>query len=339
VLVRVVATGVCHTDISVREDVTPFPLPGVLGHEGAGLVEAVGRDVTALAVGDPVVISFASCGHCLSCRHGHPVYCDTWGPLNLLGGTRADGSATLELNGTSLHGHFFGQSSFSTLALATARNVVKVSEDAPLELLGPLACGMQTGVQAVVNILRPAVGDTLVVYGAGAVGLSAVMAGANLTGATVVAVDINPARLELAGRLGAAHTVNGAEQDPVETVQSLTGGRGADHALETTGVVSVLRQAVDSLAPLGACGIIGAPRPDAEVALNVLDFIIKGIRVIGINQGDAVPRESIPALVRLHRQGRFPFDELVRFYDLADINRALADAAAGEVVKPIVRMQ
>src|SRR5438105_11832922 len=139
---------------------------------------------------------------------------------------RADGSATLALNGASLHGHFFGQSSFSTLALATARNVVKVPEAAPLELLGPLACGMQTGVQAVVNILRPAAGHTLVVFGAGAVGLSAVMAGANLTGATVVAVDINSARLELAERLGAAHTINAVERDPVETVQSLTGEIG-----------------------------------------------------------------------------------------------------------------
>jgi aryl-alcohol dehydrogenase len=338
VLVRIVAAGVCHTDISVRNDVTPFPLPGVLGHEGAGIVEAVGRDVTDLAVGDPVVISFASCGHCPSCRHGHPVYCDTWGPLNLLGGMRADGSATLALEGTSLHGHFFGQSSFSTLAVAAARNVVKVPRNAPLELLGPLACGMQTGVQAVVNILRPSPGHTLVVFGAGAVGLSAVMAATNLTGATVVAVDINAARLELAGRLGAAHTINAGEQDPVETVRSLTGGRGADHTLETTGVVSVLRQAVESLGPRGTCGIIGAPRPDADVALNVLDFIIKGTRLVGINQGDAVPRESIPALVRLYQQGRFPFDELVRFYDFADINRALADAASGEVVKPIVRM-
>src|SRR5438876_3465467 len=185
VLVRIVASGVCHTDLSVRDDVTPFPLPGVLGHEGAGLVEAVGRDVTDLAVGDPVVISFASCGHCPSCRHGHPVYCDTWGPLNLLGGARADGSATLALDGTALHGHFFGQSSFATLALATARNVVRVPEEAPLELLGPLACGMQTGVQAVVNILRPSAGDTLVVFGAGAVGLSAVMARAYLSGSYV----------------------------------------------------------------------------------------------------------------------------------------------------------
>src|SRR5712691_10129159 len=181
VLVRVVASGVCHSDISARDGVTPFPLPGVLGHEGAGVVEAVGRDVTDLVVGDPVVMSFASCGDCLQCRQGHPVYCDTWAPLNLLGGTRADGSATIALNGTPLHGHFFGQSSFSTLVLSRARNVVKVPEDAPLELLGPLACGMQTGAQAVVNVLRPAAHHTLVVFGAGAVGLSAVMAGTNLT--------------------------------------------------------------------------------------------------------------------------------------------------------------
>src|SRR5207253_10782467 len=148
------------------------------------------------------------------------------------------------LDPTSLYRPFFGQSSFSPVALATARNVVKVPEEAPLELLGPLACGMQTGVQAVVNILRPAVGQTLVVFGAGAVGLSAVMAGANLTGAMVIAVDVNAARLELAGRLGAAYTIDALESDPVEAVRGLTGGRGADHTLETTGVVSVLRQAV-----------------------------------------------------------------------------------------------
>jgi len=258
--------------------------------------------------------------------------------LNLFGGSRADGTPTLHRDGQALHGHFFGQSSLATRALAPASSVIKVPREAPLELLGPLACGVQTGAQSVLNVLRPEPGATLVVFGAGGVGLSAVIAAVHLTGATVAVVDVNPARLELATRLGAVHAVNAREQDPVEALQEITGGRGIDRTLEATGVPSVLRQAIDVLAPLGVCGIVGAPAPDAVVSMNVLGAIVKGSSVVGINQGDAVPRESIPALVQLHRQVRFPFDEVIRVYAFDEIEQAAEDAAAGTVVKPVLRM-
>lgn len=338
VLVRIVATGLCHTDLSAREGLIPFPLPGVLGHEGAGVVEEVGEGVTDLEVGDHVVMSFAFCGGCRTCRTGHPVYCESWAGLNLFGGSRADGSPTIHRDGQDLHGHFFGQSSLATLALASASSVIKVPREAPLELLGPLACGVQTGAQSVLNVLRPEPGSTLAVFGAGGVGLSALIAAVHLTGAAVVVVDINPVRLELASRLGAAHTINARDQDPVEAVQKITGGRGLERALEATGVPSVLRHAIDVLGPLGVCGIVGAPTPDAEVSMNILTAIVKGTSIVGINQGDAIPRVSIPALVELHRQGRFPFHELIRVYPFDNIQQAADDAAAGKVVKPVLKM-
>ena len=338
VLVRVVATGLCHTDLSAQEGLIPFPLPGVLGHEGAGVVEQIGDGVTDLEPGDHVVMSFTFCGGCRSCRTGHPVYCESWAGLNLFGGSRADGTPTLHRNGGDLHGHFFGQSSLATRALAPAGGVIKVPREAPLELLGPLACGVQTGAQSVLNVLRPEPGSTLAIFGAGGVGLSALIAAVHLTGATVVVVDVNPARLELATRLGAAHAVNAREQDPVEALQEVSGGRGIDRTLEATGVPSVLSDAIEVLAPLGVCGIVGAPAPDAEVSMNILTAIVKGSTVVGINQGDPVPRESIPALIELHRQGRFPFDKLITDYDFADIQQAAEDAAAGTVVKPVLRM-
>ena len=338
VLVRIVATGLCHTDLSVRSQVTPFPLPGVIGHEGAGVVEAVGDRVTSVQAGDHVVLSFASCGQCRSCRTGHPAYCVQWPVLNLFGGARPDGTTTIRRNGKDLHGHFFGQSSFATHAIAPERSVVPVPKDVDLALLGPLACGVQTGVQSVLNVLRPMPGSTLAVYGAGAVGLSALLAARNVTAATTYVVDINPDRLSIAKRLGAAATIDSSKRDPVEALRELTGGAGVDNALETSGIPAVLRQAVDSLAPLGSAGVIGAPALGAEVALPVLDFIAKGTRVVGINQGDAIPRESIPAMVELFQQGRLPFDQLLAFYELADIGRAVDDMASGQVVKPVIRL-
>lgn len=338
VLVRIVATGLCHADISVWAGDTPFPLPGIIGHEGAGIVEAVGAEVTDVAVGDPVVISFAFCGRCAPCRTGHPVYCDHWSALNLFAGTRVDGSSTLRLNGSTINGNFFGQSSFSTLALASEASVVKVPHDAPLEILGPLACGVQTGAQAVLNVLRPPPGSTLAIFGAGAVGLSALIAAVHLTGASVITVDANRDRLDLATRLGSLHVVDSRDGDPVEAIRDLTGGRGVSGSLETCGRPNVIRQAVDVLGPLGICGMVGAPNAHTDVSLNILDAIVKGTRIVGINQGDAVPRMSIPALVDFHRQGRFPFDELVRIYELADIEQATQDAIDGRTIKPVLRM-
>ena len=306
VLVRIVATGLCHTDLSAREGLIPFPLPGVLGHEGAGVVEEVGDGVTDVEPGDHVVISFAFCGACRTCRGGHPVYCESWPGLNLFGGARADGTPTLHQNGHDLHGHFFGQSSLATRALAPAAGVVKVPRDAPLELLGPLACGVQTGAQSVLNVLRPEPGQTLAVFGAGGVGLSALIAAVHLTGATTAVVDLNLARLELATKLGAATVIDAGEHDAVEALMEFSGGRGIDRTLEATGVPAVLKQAIEVLAPRGVCGIVGAPAPDAEVSMNILTAIVKGSSVIGINQGDPGAARGHPGPSRVASPGPVP---------------------------------
>ena len=185
VLVRIVATGLCHTDLIVRDQYYPVPLPIVLGHEGAGVIEAIGPEVKGLAVGDHVVLAYGACGHCKPCSSGHGAYCVDFYAQNF-GGAAADGSNALQdADGATLHDHFFGQSSFGAYALASERNAIKVPKDAPLELLGPLGCGLPTGAGAVINALKVGVGQSLAVFGAGAVGMAAIMAG-RVVGATVI---------------------------------------------------------------------------------------------------------------------------------------------------------
>jgi aryl-alcohol dehydrogenase len=334
-LVRIVAAGLCHTDLGVASGGLPFPLPGVLGHEGAGIVEAVGADVTGVAPGDHVVLSFTSCGSCRNCRDGHPAYCATWLPLNLLGGRRADGSATISRDGTPLGGHFFGQSSFAERALVDERSLVKVDPDVPLESLAPLGCGVQTGVGAVWKVLEPQSGSSIVVLGAGAVGLSAVMAARLTPATTVIAVDKVGERLELARELGATHTVNAGEADIAEAVLELTGGEGADGIVETTGSVAVLRKGADMLAPRGTLVVVGAPPFGSEVALDV-NALLPGRRVVGLTLGDSETQTDIPTLVQLVRDGRLPLDRLIGYYSFADIDQAVRDMSAGKTIKPVL---
>ncbi|WP_037605041.1 NAD(P)-dependent alcohol dehydrogenase [Streptacidiphilus rugosus] len=339
VLLRTEAAGICHTDLSVRAGHTPFPLPGVLGHEGVGTVVAVGSAVTATAPGERVLATFDSCGDCPACRVGRPVRCAHWPALNLFGGSRLDGSPTLwDTAGTPLHGKFFGQSSFAELALASDRNVVPVPEDLPAAVLAPFGCGVQTGAGAVLNVLRPEPGDSLAVFGAGAVGLSAVLA-ARLTAATrIIAVDLHPARLALARRLGATDVVEAGSNDAADAIAELTGRRGVDRALETSGDVRALRQAVASLAIGGMLGVVGAPPQGTEVGLDVPQLLDRGTRIVGINQGASLPQRFLPALVDLFRSGRLPVDELVRCYPFEQIERAAQDALTGQVVKPVLLM-
>lgn len=338
ILVRVVATGMCHTDIIVRDQWYPVPLPVVLGHEGAGVVERVGEDVVDLEPGDHVVLTFASCGRCAYCLRGNPTYCLQFFGLNF-GGARLDGSNALSIDGEPVHDRFFGQSSFATYAIATERNAVKVSEDAPLELLGPLGCGIQTGAGAVMNSLRPEAGTSIALFGAGAVGMSAIMAAQIVGCATIIAIDVIPGRLELARELGATHTVDANEsENVVEEVQEITGD-GADYSIESSAVPAVLRQAVDSLAPLGVCGLIGAAPLGTEFSLDMNDLLIPGKTVRGIVEGDSVPHVFIPRLVDLYDQGRFPFDRLVQTYSLNEINQAAEDVEEGNTLKPVLRME
>jgi aryl-alcohol dehydrogenase len=337
VLVRIVATGMCHTDIVIRDQVYPVPLPIVLGHEGAGVVESAGAAVRKVAPGDHVVLSFMSCGHCARCTAGEPAYCAKGHPL-CFGGAREDGTTAMrDSTAAAVHDHFFGQSSFGTFALAHQRSVVKVPKDVPLERLGPLGCGIQTGAGAVMNALKVGPGESFVAFGAGSVGLSAVMAARIVGAAVIIAVDVVPARLTLARELGATHVVNAKSEDPVAAIQKITKG-GADFALESTGRPDVVRQAIDALGTRGTCGIVGAAPIGTEASFDMGGLMSPGKSIRGIIQGDSVPELFIPQLIELHRQGRFPFDRLIKFYTLDEINQAATDAESGATIKPILRM-
>jgi aryl-alcohol dehydrogenase len=335
VLVRVVATGLCHTDLIVRDQWYPVPLPAVLGHEGAGIVEEVGEGVTKVAPGDHVVLSYLSCGRCVNCKKGHPPNCLDLFAQNF-GGARPDGTNALSKNGQEIHGHFFGQSSFATHALANERNMVKVRDDVPLELLGPLGCGIQTGAGGVLNSLHPEAGTSIAVFGTGSVGMAAIMAARVAGCTTIIGIDIKPNRLELAGEFGATHVINGAEADAVEEIRGITGG-GADFTLETTASPAVFRQAADSLTLLGVCGLVGAAALGTEATFD-MNNILFGRTIRGIIEGDSIPDIFIPRLIDLYDQGRFPFDRLVEYYDLAEINKAAEDSESGAVFKPVLRM-
>lgn len=336
VLVRMVAAGLCHTDLGVQLGGVPYPLPGILGHEGAGVVVEVGPGVTRVSPGDQVLLTYTSCGRCANCRGGHPAYCVTWVPDNLLAGVRADGSHTVTRGGTGIGGRFFGQSSFAEHAIADERSVVKVDADVPLDMLAPLGCGVQTGVGAVWHVLEPAPGTTLAVFGAGAVGLSAVMAAALLPMRAVVAIDRVPARLELARELGATHTVNTDTDDVAKILADITDGAGVDHAVDTTAVPALLRTAVDALGVRGRCAVIGAPPAGTEAAFDVQGLLV-GKQIVGVTLGDGEPETFLPQLARLYQDGRLPLDRLIRHYRLDDLDTAAADMHRCETIKPVVR--
>ncbi len=338
VIIKVEASGMCHADLSARSGGLPFPLPGVLGHEGVGRVVEIGAAVTDVTVGDRVAVSFGWCGHCQACLRAAPAYCQDWPRLNLAGGARADGSATLSCDGGEMHGHFFGQSSFSRYLVTAARATVKVPDDLSASVLAPMGCGIQTGVSAATRVLNPAVGAKVAVFGAGAVGLSAIM-GLGLTGAArIIAVDVHPARLALARELGATDIVNAANGDTDEQIKQLTGGAGLDGAIESSGNPAALKGAVDGLASSGTCVIIGVPHHGEPLSTDVINMVSRGLRIIGTNQGDANPRVFIPQLIELYRRGRLPIDRLVTNFDFSQINEAAEASLKGSAIKPVLHM-
>ena len=332
VLIKIVATGVCHTD-AVARDLAIAPLPAVLGHEGSGIVEEVGEGVTSLEKGDHVVISFAHCGTCPNCLTGHPTVCDTFNPLNF-GGVQDDYTTRLSKDGAEL-ATFFGQSSFGTYAIAHERNVVKVDKDVDLALLGPLGCGIQTGAGTVLNRLRPQFGSTIVIYGCGAVGLSALMAAKIVGCKHIIAVDVHDSRLEFAKELGATHVLNGRNVDVVAEVKKITNG-GSNYAVETTGVPQVVKQSLNALRPLGTCAIVGVT-PEMTIDVHN-DIMAEGKTMVGVIEGNSVPRVFIPELVNYYKDGKFPFDRLVKFYEFEQINEAFEDSKNGTTIKPILKI-
>lgn len=339
VRVRLVAAGICHTDLVCR-DGFPVPMPIVLGHEGAGVVESVGAGVKNLAVGDHVLMSFNACGACPNCASSDPAYCHQFLGLNFGGlGRPGDTTSPLSQNGVPVHGNFFGQSSFAALAVVRARNAVKIDRALPLELLAPLGCGVQTGAGAVFNSLKVRAGRAVAVFGCGAVGLSAVMA-AKVAGArAIVAVEPNAARRALALSLGATAALDPTDgSDTVAALREASGG-GLDYAIETSGIPAVARTAVDAMLPGGMVGLIGVPPPDAPMPFGIMDLYMRGLGVKCIVEGDADPQTFIPRLVDMYKAGQLPLERLVKTYPFEQINEAMAAGGDGSVVKPIVLFQ
>ncbi len=335
VLVQMVASGICHTDINVKNQTHRVPAPAVLGHEGSGIVENVGHGVTDLVPGDHVVLGFASCGVCRNCLSAKSYACARHAELNF-GGMMDDRTHRLH-RGEQPLSNFFGQSSFATHSVTNARNAVKVPKDVDLALLGPLGCGLMTGAGTVFNRLMPPPGSSIAVVGAGAVGLSAIMAASIIGCGTIITIDVHQSRLDLALQLGATHAINASDTpDIVDAIRSITDG-GADFCVEAAGHPLLLRQMVDALAPMGTAIQLGGLPQGTEAHIDSNDLRSKSKTIAGLVEGGSVPKVLIPKLIDFYRMGKFSFDKLVTFYPFDDINKAVDDAHRGVVIKPILR--
>ena len=335
VRVRLHAVGICHTDLAHRDGHAAFDLPAVLGHEGAGVIEAVGEQVSDVKVGERVGLSFHACRHCGACKAARPAYCAEAFAGNFAG-ARPDGSRPLRLDGQPVASAFFGQSSFAHRAIVAARNVVQVPDDLPLERLAPFGCGFQTGAGAVLNTLQLKGGQSVAVFGAGAVGLSAVMAAKAVGAGPIIAVDLRDERLALAKDLGADVVFRGDQPDLAKAIRHTVRG-GVDAAVDCVGAPDVLGSAFKSLSVGGTCVLLGLPRRGAEVAVD-MTALLQGRRLVGSIEGDADPQVFIPQLIDLHRRGLFPIERLIRLYPFEAINEAAHDMEQGRTVKPVLLM-
>jgi aryl-alcohol dehydrogenase len=329
-VVRVAAVGICHSDIFVKQAM-PAVLPAVLGHEGAGVVEAVGSAVTSVKPGDRVALTFRSCGHCTRCVAGAPAYCTQFSKLNM-SCSRTDGSQCLHRDGQAISSNFFGQSSFANFALAYESNTVPIPDDLPFELAAPLGCGVQTGSGAVMNSFACAPGTSLVVMGGGTVGLSAVMAAAVQGCGKVILIEPLPARRKLALQIGATHVIDPRSQDWLAAIRSIE-PQGVDYVLDTAGRTEMVTAVVGVLATRGVVGLVA---PGGALGVEIIQLVMLGATIRGIIEGDSRPHEFIPRLIDLYKRGRFPVDRLVKTYPMGQINRAVAEQAAGTCVKPVL---
>ena len=333
ILVRLAACGICHTDLSMRELWPRIAgrFPVVFGHEGAGVVERVGEGVQRVRPGDAVVMSYRSCRMCPECVAGRPFYCVRVAALNA-SGVRPDGSATMKANGRPVYGSFFGQSSLATHALAYEDNVVVVGGDVDLGVVAPFGCSVQTGAGTVMNVLELDDRSSLVVFGAGGVGLPAVMAARALGVPAIVVVDPVAGRRRLAVDLGATAALDPDVDDVVEAVRDHTGG-GATSAIETAAIAGVLLQALDCLGVCGTCVALGVGMPEFAFGMERL---ARGRSLRTAIEGDADPHQFIPRLLELHARGELPVERLIRTYRFGELDRALRDAESGATIKPVL---
>jgi aryl-alcohol dehydrogenase len=333
-VVEVRASGICHSDLSGRDQHYPFALPGVLGHEGAGVVTEIGSAVTEFAVGDRVIMSQAFCGECETCRSGRVNVCPHTSTMALQG-TRSDGSPTIrDKGGAPVSGAYLGQSSWATHAIVREPNVVRISDDLPWEVAAPLACGVQTGAGAVINLVKPDGSTSVVIFGAGAVGLGAVMAAHHGGAQAVIVADPQAHRLEIARELGATHTFDPTSVDPIAFVEEATGG-GANFAIEASGALKAGPVAAQCLERSGTLILLGVPPYGTKIELDWVS-IVSGQTVLGRPFGGGTPGGTIDALLAMRAAGALPVEKLVRTYPFSEIGQAIADMESGAVIKPVL---
>jgi S-(hydroxymethyl)glutathione dehydrogenase/alcohol dehydrogenase len=334
VLVRLAASGVCHSDLHMLRGVHPAPLPAILGHEGAGVVEEVGPGVADVRPGDHVILSWLPyCGHCRMCARGRPNVCENvaWSER----GTLADGTVRFHKGGERIH-HYIAASSFAELSVVPAQCAIPVDPSLPLTELSLVGCAVATGVGAVFNTARVRPGETVAVVGCGGVGLNCVQGAVISNAGAVVAVDLEPGKLELALSLGATHAVNPSEQDPVEAVRGIVGGDGVDHAFEAIGNPATIELAVGLVGRGGQAILIGMAPPDVPVTFDALNATFQEIAIRGCWYGSVRPPVDFPILVDLYRSGRLRLDPLIETCALEEVNDAFRAMEAGEVARSVI---
>lgn len=336
VAVRLTASGVCHTDLSVATSSRPIPFPIILGHEGAGVVTAMGPGVEDLAVGDHVVLSaIPQCGTCFFCLRGERTLCELWTKTPF--GHQPDGTTRFAMGGQPVY-QFSSAGTFTEETVVPSVSAVKIPDSIPLELAALVGCAVVTGYGAATRAASIGADDVVVVVGAGGVGLNVVQ-GAKLAGArAVVVVDRVPWKLELAARFGATHTVQADDADPREVVRSLTEGRGADIVIEAVGSNATILSALRLARRGGRVVVVGAPPIGSEMTLAFGDEVLRqGRTVVGCLYGNADIRVDFPTLVHLYETGALLLDELVsRRIRLADINEAMDDLHDGKVARSLI---
>lgn len=334
VMVKMAATGVCHSDLHIIKGDQPSPMPIVLGHEGAGIVEKVGPDVTTVQPGDHVVLpAIYTCGSCRYCVEGQPALCSEVLPAQLMG-TLPSGGKRLHKSEQELNLFYVG--SFAEYVVVHERTAVKVREDAPLEVVCLLSCAVTTGVGSVINRAGLRAGESIAIYGCGGVGLCSVM-GAKVAGAgKIIAIDVLDRKLEMAKELGAEYVINASREDPQQRVMEITGG-GADYSIESIGNVKAMAQAFGSIHSGGTCVLVGAPPYGDMLSTAPFEFLL-GKTLKGSLLGNVRTRIDIPRYIDLYMDGKLPIDKLItRYYSLDEINQAFAAMERGEVIRSVIR--
>ncbi|KAJ5889611.1 hypothetical protein N7504_010421 [Penicillium tannophilum] len=341
ILVEMHASGICHTDIllsSVPTGAAGVQYPKVVGHEGAGIARVVGKNVQSVNAGDPVLLSFSSCSACIQCQESHPAYCDTFGYRNYVGHNE---SMSMDSD-KKVWSQFFGQSSFAKHSIVNKSSVVNAKDLIKnldeLKLFASLGCGFQTGMGAIQNITMATPADTVMVTGLGAVGMGAVITAGIVGCKAVIAVDRVKSRIDLAKKLGATHTIDTSEKGFTtldEAVRKFI-PTGVSIAIDATGVPHVIEQCVQATRARGKMLIVGAPPMNWNLKVDGVKHLNSGRAIMGCVEGDCDPQTAVPQLVKWYREGKFPLEPFIRYFDATDYDSAVHKLESGEVIKPVL---